>query len=395
MADESFASLGLRPSLCEKCTMLGYESPTEIQRKTIPHILAQRSVVGLASTGSGKTAAFVLPILDRIIEKPRVFSCCVVAPSRELAIQIEGQFRVFGNELGLKSALLVGGLDVVGQAIALSKKPHVIVCTPGRLVEHLETTKGFGLKKTRFLVIDEADQILEHNFEEDLEKIVRSCSPERQTLLFSATMSEKVETLRRTALRKHVFIKLSERYETVDQLAQFYLLAQAQEKEASLVYLLREFSGGKTIVFCKTRKAVQWVHLMLTELEFNAECVHGDMNQEKRMAAMARFRETQDILVATDVASRGLDIDGVDCVINQDIPRNTKDYIHRVGRTARAGRAGRAITIVTQYTVGDYQDLEKRLRRRLERYSVPRESVQGLLDDVVEAGRYASAKLKD
>ncbi|KAJ3332763.1 ribosomal RNA processing protein [Blyttiomyces sp. JEL0837] len=394
----TFASLGLIPQICEACEKLGYKRPSDIQSKAIPYALQGNDIIGLAQTGSGKTAAFALPIIQALWNAPQPFFACVMAPTRELAIQIAEQFEALGSTIGVRCAVIVGGMDMMSQAIALAKKPHVIVCTPGRLVDHLENTKGFNLKQLKYLILDEADRLLDLDFGAEIEKVLKVIPRERNTFLFSATMTSKVEKLQRASLSNPVKIEVATKYSTVSTLLQYYLFFPAKQKECYLTYVLNELSGQTAIVFTLTCNSSQKLTLMLRNLGFQAVCLHGQMTQPKRLGALAKFKSGgRNILIATDVASRGLDIPGVDVVINYDVPQSSKDYIHRVGRTARAGRSGKSITFVTQYDIECYQRIEYALQKKLDEYPLgtDKSAVLVLQERVSEAARIAHMQLKE
>ncbi|KAJ1559146.1 ribosomal RNA processing protein, partial [Cladochytrium tenue] len=389
---------GLMPSICEACDSLGFKRPSEIQAKAIPHALAGRDVIGLAQTGSGKTAAFALPVLQALWDAPQPLFACVMAPTRELAIQISEQFEALGSKIGVRCAVIVGGMDSMSQAIALAKKPHVIVCTPGRLVDHLENTKGFNLKSLKYLILDEADRLLDLDFGTEIEKVLKVIPKERNTFMFSATMTTKVEKLQRASLRDPVRIEVATKYSTVATLLQYYLFFPFKHKECYLAYILNELAGQSAIVFALTCNSALRLTLMLRNLGFQAVCLHGQMTQPARLGALAKFKAGgRNILVATDVASRGLDIPGVDVVVNYDVPQSSKDYIHRVGRTARAGKSGKSITFVTQYDIETYQRIEFTLQKKLEEFPLgaDKSAVLLLQERVAEALRFAHGQMKD
>lgn len=341
---------GIVDSLCEACDRLGYKQPTAIQQEAIPLALQDRDIIGIAETGSGKTAAFALPILQALLDKPQPLFALVLAPTRELAAQIAQSFEALGSLINLRCALLLGGLDMVQQAIALGKKPHVVVATPGRLLDHLEKTKGFSLRNLRYCVMDEADRLLDMDFGPILEKILKFLPRERRTFLFSATMSSKVESLQRASLRDPLKVNVStSKYQTVSTLVSNYLFIPHIHKDTYFIYLCNEFAGKTMIVFTRTVLETQRIAILLRTLGMGAIPLHGGLSQSARLGALSKFRAgTRNILVATDVAARGLDIPNVDCVINYDLPQDSKTYIHRVGRTARAGKSGHALSIVTQ-----------------------------------------------
>ncbi|XP_078496893.1 putative ATP-dependent RNA helicase DDX47 [Lissotriton helveticus] len=392
----SFKSLGVTDVLCETCEQLGWKHPTKIQVEAIPVALQGRDIIGLAETGSGKTGAFALPILQHLLEAPQRLFALVLTPTRELAFQISEQFEALGSSIGVKSAVVVGGIDMMSQSLALAKKPHVVIATPGRLIDHLENTKGFNLRALKYLVMDEADRILNMDFETEVDKILKVIPRDRRTFLFSATMTKKVQKLQRAALKDPVKCAVSSKYQTVEKLQQYYLFIPSKFKDSYLVYILNELAGNSFMIFCSTCNNTQRTALVLRNLGFTAIPLHGQMGQNKRLGALNKFKaKTRSILLATDVASRGLDIPHVDVVINFDIPTHSKDYIHRVGRTARAGRSGRSITFVTQYDVELFQRIEHLIGKKLPEFPTQEEEVMMLAERVAEAQRFARIELRE
>ncbi|XP_033330408.2 putative ATP-dependent RNA helicase DDX47 [Megalopta genalis] len=388
--------LGLVDVLCKACEDLKWKSPTKIQCESIPLALQGKDIIGLAETGSGKTAAFALPILQSLLENPQRYFALILTPTRELAFQISEQFEALGSSIGVKCAVIVGGMDMMSQALLLAKKPHVLIATPGRLVDHLENTKGFNLRSLKFLVMDEADRILNMDFEVEVDKILRVIPKERRTLLFSATMTKKVQKLQRASLQNPVKVEVSTKYQTVEKLQQYYVFIPVKFKDVYLVHILNELAGNSFMIFCGTCNNTVRTALLLRNLGFTAVPLHGQMSQNKRIAALTKFKaKNRSILISTDVASRGLDIPHVDIVINFDIPTHSKDYIHRVGRTARAGRSGRSITFVTQYDVELYQRIEHLISKQLPLYPTEEEEVMILQERVAEAQRIAKMEMKD
>ncbi|XP_057973036.1 DEAD-box ATP-dependent RNA helicase 10 [Malania oleifera] len=403
MADEveeskSFKALGICEQLVEACHNLGWRNPSKIQAEAIPHALEGKDLIGLAQTGSGKTGAFALPILQALLEatRPHAFFACVLSPTRELAIQIAEQFEALGCGIGLKCAVVVGGVDHVQQAIALAKRPHIVVGTPGRLLDHLSNTKGFSLNALKYLVLDEADRLLNEEFEKALDEILQVIPRERKTYLFSATMTKKVRKLQRACLRNPVKIEAASKYSTVDTLKQQYCFVPAKYKDCYLIYILIEMSGKTSIVFTRTCDSTRLMALMLRNLGLRAIPISGQMSQANRLGALNKFKAGEcNILVATDVASRGLDIPSVDMVINYDIPTNSKNYIHRVGRTARAGRSGVAISLVNQYELEWYMQIEKLIGKKLPEFPAVEEEVLMLMERVTEAKRLSLMKINE
>lgn len=331
------------------------------------------------------------------MEKPQPLFGLVLAPTRELAHQISQAIEALGSIISVRCAVILGGMDMIQQAIALGKKPHVIVATPGRLLDHLENTKGFSLRSLKYLVMDEADRLLDLDFGPILDKILKVLPRERRTMLFSATMSSKVESLQRASLSNPLRISISaNKYQTVSTLLQSYLFIPYKYKDIYLIYLLNEFIGQPAIVFTRTVNETQRLAIMLRTLGLGAIPLHGQLSQSARLGALNKFRSrARDVLVATDVAARGLDIPNVDIVLNYDVPPDSKTYIHRVGRTARAGKSGHAITVVTQYDVEIWQRIEHALDKQLDEYKTEKEEVLVLSDRVGEAQRHAITEMKD
>ncbi|KAH9620572.1 hypothetical protein KSS87_002109 [Heliosperma pusillum] len=394
---KSFKELGVCDALIEACTALHWDAPTKIQSDSIPHALSGKDIIGLAQTGSGKTGAFALPIIQALLEaeKATPFFGLVLAPTRELAIQIAEQFEALGSGISLRTAVLVGGVDMNQQQLALAKRPHIVVATPGRLTDHLTNTKGFSLRTLKYLVLDEADRLLNEEFEKSLDDILKVIPLERRTYLFSATMTKKVKKLQRACLRNPVKIESDSKYSTVDTLKQQFCFIPAKYKDCYLLYILMELSGS-SMVFTRTCDTTQVVALMLRNLGLRAVPINGKMTQAKRLGALNKFKAGDcNILVATDVASRGLDIPLVDMVVNYDIPSNSKDYIHRVGRTARAGRTGVAVSLVNQYEIEWFIQIENLLGKKLPKHPAEEEEVLVLLERVTEAKRIAHTKIKE
>ncbi|CAK9254395.1 unnamed protein product, partial [Sphagnum jensenii] len=387
---------GVNEVLCESCLCLKWKNPTKIQIESIPIALSGRDVIGLAETGSGKTGAFAIPILQSLLERPQRLFALILTPTRELAFQISEQMLALGSSFGVKCATIVGGMDMITQSLSLAKKPHIIIATPGRLVDHLENTKGFNLKSLKYLVLDEADRILNMDFEKEVDTLLKVIPKERQTFMFSATMTKKVQKLQRASLKDPVRVEVSSKYQTVDSLQQYYIFIPVKYKDVYLVYILNELVGNSFMVFCNTCSNTQRIALLLRNLGFTAIPLHGQMGQSKRLGSLNKFKsKTRSILIATDVASRGLDIPHVDVVINFDIPTHSKDYIHRVGRTARAGRYGKSITFVSQYDVELYQRIEHLIGKKMPLFETHEEEVMLLNERVTEAQRFAKSELLD
>ncbi|KAF8599864.1 DEAD-domain-containing protein [Ceratobasidium sp. AG-I] len=396
MSPTTFSSLGLIAPPLESPEQVGYTKPTEIQSGIIPHALEGQDFICVTETGSGMTAAFALPILQKLWDEPKGLFSCILAPTRELPYQIARQFVALGSAIGVRCATIVGGMDMMGQSIALGKRSHVIVAAPGRLNDHLENTKGFSLRGLRYLVLDEADRLLDMEFGPVVDKILKVLPQEQITFLFSATMSTKVAKLQRASLRSPVRAEVNGKYLTVLTLLQYYVLPPFVNKDVHLVHLANELAANQAIVFTRTVHDAQRLSMVPRHLGFPAVPLHGQLSQSARLGALNKFKAGgRSLLIATDVASRGLDIPAVDVVINFDIPTHSKDYIHRVGRPARAGRAGKSITLVTQYDVELLQRIEGVIGKRKKDFGVDKAEVMLLKERVGEADRLAIQELKD
>lgn len=397
----TFSDLGLAGWAVQTCNELGMKKPTPVQYHCIPKILSGQDVLGLAQTGSGKTAAFALPILHRLAEDPYGVSCLVVTPTRELAFQLAEQFRALGSCLNLRCAVVVGGMDMITQTKTLMQRPHVVIATPGRIKVLIEQNPDIPpvFSRTKFLVLDEADRVLDVGFEEELRAIFQCLPKNRQTLLFSATMTSNLQTLLELSANKAYFYEAYEGFKTVESLKQQYIFIPKNVKDVYLQYILskiKDIGVRSAIIFVSTCRSCQLLGLLLEELEIDAAALHSYKSQSLRLSALHKFKSGQvPILVATDVASRGLDIPTVDLVVNYDIPRYPQDYVHRVGRTARAGRGGLAVSFVTQNDVDLIHEIEAVLGKQLEKFDCKENEVLDDISKVYKAKRVASMKMMD
>ena len=342
----SFDDLGLSEPVRRAVTDAGYESPTPIQARAIPVLLAGRDLIGQAQTGTGKTAAYALPLIQQIDPSSSVTQALVLAPTRELAVQVAGQLHLLSKTSGLRVAAVYGGQPIDRQFRALKMGAHVVVGTPGRILDHIRRG-SLHLGTVRFCTLDEADEMLALGFIEDIETILAELPPVRQTALFSATMPPRIATLAKKFLRDPQHVSIEPKRRTVEATNQTYYEVPVGKKQEALARVLDMETPGPTIVFCRTRKDTDELAEALRLRGYGAEGLHGEMSQQERDRVMRRFREGQaDILVATDVAARGLDIETVTHVINYDMPWDVEQYIHRIGRTGRAGRTGDAITLI-------------------------------------------------
>ena len=346
----SFAALGLEAALLTTLDTLGYEEPTPIQREAIPLLLAGRDLLGQAATGTGKTAAFTLPLLQRIAHSARRCpSVLILVPTRELAIQVGEAVTRYGKELKISVLPVYGGQAMGLQLHALRRGVDVIVATPGRALDHIRR-KTLQLKSIQMVVLDEADEMLDMGFAEDLEAILEQTPKERQTALFSATMPPRIASIAKRHLKEPVEIKIAKeplKAGAAPRVRQTAYIVARQHKEAALARILDVEAPKSALVFCRTRIEVDELTAMLTSRGHRAEAIHGGMNQPQRDRVMNSFRAGQtELLVATDVAARGLDIPSVSHVVNYDLPTSPEGYVHRIGRTGRAGREGSAITVI-------------------------------------------------
>ncbi|CAN1263201.1 DEAD-box ATP-dependent RNA helicase 36 [Linum perenne] len=397
----SFADLGLSEWAIQTCKELGMKRPTPVQSHCIPKILAGRDVLGLAQTGSGKTAAFVLPILHRLAENRYGVAVLVITPTRELAFQLAEQFHALGSSLQLKCSVVVGGMDMLTQSQNLMKRPHVVIATPGRINALMENNPDLPaiFSRTKFLVLDEADRVLDVGFEAELRTIFKCLPKDRQTLLFSATMTSDLETLLEVSANKAYFYEAYEGFKTVDTLKQQYVFIPKNVKEVYLHYILsrmEEMGIRSAMIFVSTCRTCQLLSSVLEVLGQKSAALHSYKSQSLRLSALHEFKaEKVPVLIATDVASRGLDIQTVDLVINYDLPRYPRDYTHRVGRTARAGRKGLAISFVTENDVHLVHKIEDVLEKKLEEFECKEKEVLSDITKVYKAKRVATMKMMD
>lgn len=355
----TFAELGLNESIQKAVTELGYEEPTPIQAQTIGALLAGRDVIAQAQTGTGKTAAFALPLIQRLDPDAGVVQALVLTPTRELAMQVAEAICRYGKHSNVRALPIYGGQSYEVQFRALRRGVPIVVGTPGRLLDHL----GRGtldLSTIQAVILDEADEMLNMGFIDDIEEILKTTPAERQSALFSATMPPEIVALARRYLRDPQQISVKTEHMTVPQVRQIYYEVAGRDKIEALARVLDTEMPESAIVFCRTKAGVDELGERLTARGYAAEVLHGDLSQAMRDRVMKRFRESQtDLLIATDVAARGLDIEHVSHVINFDIPLEPESYVHRIGRTGRAGRSGTAITLVTPR--------ERRMLRTIER----------------------------
>ncbi|HEY8779676.1 MAG TPA: DEAD/DEAH box helicase, partial [Solirubrobacterales bacterium] len=337
-----FRELGLQPEIQTALGELGYTEPTPIQEQAIPELLAGNDVIGQAQTGTGKTAAFGLPLLQYLDPSSEDVQAIVLTPTRELCIQVTQALRAYAEHLPVEIVAIFGGAPIRSQQAQLRAGAQVVVATVGRMMD-LMSRRSLVLTSARYVVLDEADEMLDLGFIEDVEKILRQCPNGRQTGLFSATMPPPVRRLAEQYMYDPVTIHITPRKLTVDAIEQAYLEVPAREKAAKLIELLRAEEPEQAIIFCRTKIGAARLDKTLQERGLDVKALHGDMSQGQRDGVMISFKEHRvRLLVATDIAARGLDIEHVTHVINYDVPDTTDMYVHRIGRTGRVGRTGRA-----------------------------------------------------
>lgn len=362
----NFSDLGLDNQLLEAVKRTGFEEPTPIQAKTIPLVLSGIDVIGQAQTGTGKTAAFGLPLLQKIDYSRREIQALVISPTRELAIQTQEEIFKLGKEKLAKVQAVFGGANIVRQIKQLKNyPPHILVGTPGRLLDHLQRGT-VNLSKVETLVLDEADEMLDMGFLDDISKIIAQIPKKRQTLLFSATMPPTILKVGKRFMKHPEIVKIKNQQLTADLVDQFFVKVRENEKFDVMTRILDVQAPELTIVFGRTKRRVDELSRGLIVRGYNAAGIHGDLSQQQRSAVLKKFRDGDlDILVATDVAARGLDISGVSHVYNYDIPQDPESYVHRIGRTGRAGHQGISITFVTPNEVDYLRVIEKLTRKRM------------------------------
>jgi ATP-dependent RNA helicase DeaD len=392
----AFKDLGLSPDIQQALDELGYEDPTPIQEQAIPELLAGHDVIGQAQTGTGKTAAFGLPLLQYLDPANQEVQAIVLTPTRELCIQVTQALRSYAEHLEIEIVAVFGGAPIRSQQSQLRSGAHVVVATVGRMMD-LMSRRSLVLTAARYVVLDEADEMLDLGFIEDVEKILRMCPSGRQTALFSATMPPPIQKLAEGYMYDPTTISITPKELTVDAIQQAYVEVPAKQKSARLVELLKTEEPEQAIIFTRTKIGASKLEKTLKDKGLDVKALHGDMSQGSRDGVMISFKDHRvRLLVATDIAARGLDVEHVTHVINYDVPNSSETYVHRIGRTGRVGRTGRAITFVTpdqrdeiarierdvNTTIGEWETPEERLehaprprrrRERGERHERPRE----------------------
>jgi ATP-dependent RNA helicase RhlE len=367
----TFESLGLSEAVLRSTRDSGYETPTPIQREAIPAILLGRDVIGLAQTGTGKTAAFTLPLVDRLLGGPRRTRAIVLTPTRELCMQVEQAIRKYAMHAPLSVVAVFGGVPLEPQTKALRDGADVVVATPGRLIDHLER-QNVAVDDIETLVLDEADRMLDMGFAPQINRLVSEMPRYRQTLLFSATMPPEVEVLARKYLRKPQVVQIGRRSEAAHTVTHAVYPVPRERKSALLAHLLRDGDLDSVLVFVRTKMGADRVVRHLQDEGIEATAMHADKTQAQRTNALADFKAGKTrVLVATDIAQRGLDISHITHVISYDVPQQPEDYVHRIGRTGRASREGDAYTFMSPDEIAMVRTIEAVIGRPIPRVSVP------------------------
>ena len=367
----TFAEFGLEPDVLQAISEMGFEEATPIQAKAIPVAIAGKDMIGQAQTGTGKTAAFGIPLISKIAASEDRIVALIMAPTRELAIQVSEEIEKLGRFKGLRSLAIYGGQDISRQIRSLKRKPQIIIGTPGRLLDHINR-KTIRLDDVRTVVLDEADEMLDMGFMEDIQSILKLVPEDRQTLLFSATMPTNIQKLAQQFLREPEHVKVESKLLSAPLIQQYYVEIQERMKFDGLCRLLDMEPPELAIIFGRTKRRVAELSEALMKRGYACDGLHGDLSQNQRDTVMRKFRDGSiDILVATDVAARGLDVSGVTHVINFDLPQDPESYVHRIGRTGRAGKEGTSWSFVTARETDHLHFIEKVTRHRISKKVLP------------------------
>ncbi len=357
----SFYGLGIAPNILSILERLNFKIPTPIQRQSIPHAIQGKDLIGLAQTGTGKTLAFGIPMLQAALAGKRGL---VILPTRELALQVEETFAKIGGSLGIRTARLIGGEPIGRQVQALRRNPMIVICTPGRMIDHLEQ-RTISLAHTAILVLDEADRMLDMGFAPQLKRILVTVPRERQTMLFSATMPDEIVGIAQSYMKLPLRIEIAPPGTTLEKVTQELFFIAKPDKSRLLEKLLYEYKGS-VLIFSRTKFGAKRIAAGVRSLGHAAAEIHSNKSLSQRREALDGFRNGKyRILVATDIAARGIDVKGIELVLNYDLPSNPEDYVHRIGRTARAGAAGHAISFATPDQRGDVRSIERLIRATL------------------------------
>lgn len=391
----SFEDLNLDRKILAALKEMGFEEPSPIQKGAIPMALEGEDLIGQAQTGTGKTAAFGIPIIQKINEKDRHIQALVMSPTRELCIQVADEISKIGKTKRIRVLPVYGGQPIERQIRSLKRGIQVVIGTPGRLLDHIRRGT-IDLEYVNFLVLDEADEMLDMGFVDDMENIIKNVPPERQTMLFSATMPRPILSISKKYMRAPKVVAIHKEVVTAPTIDQYYY--ETRDKVDGLCRILDTTDDCKMIIFCRTKKGVDELVIALATRGYEAEGLHGDLSQNQRDRVMKKFRSGQvDILVATDVAARGLDIDNITHVVNFDVPSDSESYVHRIGRTGRAGNTGVALTFITPREFRQLKLIERSIKTKIIRGTLPtdasvlerqREQIVSKMQTILEQDRY-------
>ena len=367
-----FSELSLSAEMQKSIVDMGFEEASPIQSESIPYILEGRDVIGQAQTGTGKTVAFGIPVCERVDPTQKTVQAIILCPTRELAIQVSEEFgKLLKHKRGVKFLPVYGGQPIDRQIRALSTGVHIVIGTPGRVIDHIQR-RTLNLANVKMVVLDEADEMLDMGFREDIESILTNVPSERQTVFFSATMSKSILALTKAFQTDPQFVKVVPKEMAVPLIDQHYIELKERDKCEVLTRLIDVYNPKLSLVFCNTKRVVDELVTHLSDRGYFAGCLHGDLKQTERDRVMSKFRKCEiDILVATDVAARGLDVDDIEAVFNYDMPQDEEYYVHRIGRTGRAGRSGKSFTFVAgrdSYKLGDIRRFTK---STIKRHDIP------------------------
>lgn len=387
-----FKALGVSDKYIEILKKNGIKEPTSIQKMAIPEILAGRNVIGQSQTGTGKTLAFVLPIIEKLDINKTHIQAVIITPTRELALQIHGVFTMLTSNTDINVLAAYGGHDVDDQIKKLKGNVHVVIGTPGRLMDHINR-KTLDLSKTRMIVLDEADVMLKMGFIEDVEQIIKKTFPARQTMIFSATIPKGIRMIARRYLKNPADLSVKTRTISVEGIDQAAFETTEEDKLDMLISLLKAYNPFMAMVFCSSKKRVSQVAERIFEAGYLVDEIHGDLTQVKRERIMKSFRDLKlQVLVATDIAARGLDIQGLTHVFNYDVPHSTEWYIHRIGRTGRAGENGTAVTLYTQKDAYYLSQIEKGINKRIPKKQLKNGEIVDVPKKTLSEGKGSKAK---
>ena len=368
---KKFNELGINEKIQKAITDMGFEEASPIQEIAIPIALTGKDIIGQAQTGTGKTAAFAIPMLEKVDISKEYVQAIAIAPTRELAIQVSEEINRLANYMGVRSLPIYGGQSIDRQIMALKKRPQIITGTPGRLLDHIKR-KTLRLDRISIVVLDEADEMLDMGFLEDIERILKETPENKQTLLFSATMPTPIRNLAEKFMKQPEMLQVKTKEVTAPTVQQVYYEVNERDKFDALCRLMDVDNPELAVVFGRTKRRVDELSDALNKRGYLADGLHGDLNQRQRDVVMNKFREGHiDILVATDVAARGIDVSGVTHVYNFDIPQDPESYVHRIGRTGRAGKKGLAITFATPREVGQIRSIERTMKGKIQRKTIP------------------------